>query len=314
MNGTNRVTSRKSRLFRAAVFVIFLSGPRIAYAQESYPAIRVPQTGDFIYDQLSDSIEHFHQSEKTGQISDDLSIYSYTVPADVDIFSVAAAFSLPYDAIATLNRLGNAQTITKGMRLLIPSQPGVFVNESPSNDLEFLMKSLWDEAQDSHYKVRAFVDGRSVDFVFYPGAAFHPAERTFFLVAGFRFPLPRGVITSNFGPRLDPFTGRSIKFHAGIDIGAPYGTTVFAARSGKVEATGRNDVYGNYIIVVHDSTWETLYGHLSKILVSKGQAVKVGETIGLVGSTGMSTGPHLHFETRRRGVATDPSPLMTSRP
>ena len=306
--------SVNSRFIRIVAFALFFIGSRLAFAQELYPVIRVPQAGDFIYDQLSDSIEHFHQGEKTGQVSADLSIYSYTPPVDVDIFSIAAAFSLPYDAIATLNRLRNAETIAKGTRLLIPSQPGIFVTQSPDNDLELLMKSLWSESTDSHYKVRALVDGRYVDFVFYPGAEFHPAERTFFLVAGFRFPLPRGVITSSFGARLDPFTGRSVKFHGGIDIGAPYGTDVFAARTGTVETTGWSDIYGNYIIVVHDSTWETLYGHLSKISVSKGQKVKVGETIGLVGSTGMSTGPHLHFETRRRGVATDPAPLMMNRP
>jgi murein DD-endopeptidase MepM/ murein hydrolase activator NlpD len=314
MPGIFRVNAPKSCLIRAAVLALFSAMPLLASAQESYPAIRVPQTGDYIYDQLSDSIEHFHESEKAGQISEDLSIYSYTLPADVDIFSIAAAFSLPYDAIATLNRLGNAETIGKGTRLLIPSQPGIFVPLSPANDLELLMKSLWRESTGLHYQVRALVDGRNVDFAFYPGAGFHPAERTFFLVAGFRFPLPRGVITSNFGERVDPFGSRSIKFHSGIDIGAPFGTTVFAARSGRVESTGWSDTYGNYIVIIHDSSWETLYGHLSKILVSKRQAVNVGETIGLVGSTGQSTGPHLHFETRRRGVATDPSPLMTSRP
>jgi hypothetical protein len=131
-----------------------------AFAQDSYPAVCATLPGDIIYDQLEDSIEHFHQGEKTGQSAATLSLYSYTVPEDADIFSVAAAFSLPYAAIASLNRLRDAETIARGTRLLIPSQPGICVPESPENDLELLMKSLWHEAQDSHCKVRAFVGGR----------------------------------------------------------------------------------------------------------------------------------------------------------
>lgn len=231
----------------------------------------------------------------------------------MDLFSLAAALSIPYDTLATLNRLPSADSVGKGKPLLLPSQPGIFVALTPDNDLEYLVKSLRPEGAQPSFPIRAFVDGRLVDFLFYPGAEFNPNERTFFLVSGFRFPLPKGVITSGFGSRVDPFTGKSIRFHTGIDIAAPYGTEVFAARSGKVESTGYSDVYGNYIIIVHDATWETLYGHLSKALVVKGQSLKTGDTIGLVGSTGMSTGPHLHFETRRRGLATDPAPLMMSR-
>jgi len=275
-----------------------------------YPAIRSAGPEDLIYEQLVDSVERFHQSEKAGTAAPELSFYAYTLPEDLDIFSLAAAFSIPYDALASLNRMPNAATIAKGSTLVIPSLPGIFVAERPANDLEYLMKSLWVEEAEPHVSVRANIDGRFADFSFYPGAEFHPSERTFFLVAGFRFPLPKGVITSGFGERLDPFTGRSMKFHTGIDIGAPYGTEVYAARSGRVESTGYGEVYGNFVIVAHDPIWETLYGHLSKILVAKGQSVQVGEAIGLVGSTGMSTGPHLHFETRRRGVATDPAPLL----
>jgi murein DD-endopeptidase MepM/ murein hydrolase activator NlpD len=304
-----RIKSRPARAIALSLLLGF-AGP--ASAQPSYPTIRALRSEDFVYDQLIDSIERFHQSEKGGPASPQLSFYAYTTPVDTDLFSLAAALSLPYDTLATLNRLRDADILPAGSTLIVPSLPGIFVAEAPENDLEYLVRSLWNEVPDPHSSVRAFVAGRYVDFTLYPGAEFHPSERTFFLVAGFRFPLPKGVVTSGFGSRVDPFTGRSLRFHTGIDIGAPYGTEVFAARSGKIDSTGYSDVYGNFIIVAHDATWETLYGHLSKILVAKGQAVKTGETIGLVGSTGMSTGPHLHFETRRRGVATDPAPLLMS--
>lgn len=298
---------------RAIIFSGFIAVAVAAHAQISYPAIRSLQAEDPIYAQAVDSIERFHLSEKSGGTTPELSFYAYTVPRGTDIFSLAASFSLSYDTLATLNRMRGADPIPAGTTVLVPSLPGIFVSESPDNDLEYLVKSLWNEVQRPHSRVRAYLAGRYVDFIFYPGGEFHPAERSFFLVAGFRFPLPKGAITSNFGARVNPFTGRSVTFHSGIDIGAPFGTEVYAARSGKVETAGWSDVYGNFIIVVHDRSWETLYGHLSRILVAGGQAVKVGETIGLVGSTGMSTGPHLHFEVRRRGVATDPAPLMMGR-
>jgi murein DD-endopeptidase MepM/ murein hydrolase activator NlpD len=301
------------RNVRAIVFFFLIAVASAAQAQPAYPVIHSLQTEDLIYAQVVDSIERFHQSENGGETPPELSFYAYTLPRGMDVFSLAAALSMPYDTLVTLNRLRNADPIPAGSTLLVPSLPGIFVDESPENDLEFLVKSLWAENQRPHSRVRAYVAGRYVDFDFYPGGEFHPSERSFFLVAGFRFPLPKGVLTSSFGARVDPFTGRSVTFHSGIDLGAPFGTEVYAARSGKVEATGWSDVYGNFIIVVHDKTWETLYGHLSRILVTKGLAVKAGATIGLVGSTGMSTGPHLHFEVRRRGVATNPAPLMMSR-
>jgi murein DD-endopeptidase MepM/ murein hydrolase activator NlpD len=300
--------------FRQLLLLAALAGlVSPAWAQAQYPSIRALRSGDVIFDQLADSIENFHRSELGGQSAPQLSFYSYTLAEDADIFSLAAAFSLPYDTLATLNRMPNADIIGAGTAILVPSLPGVFVAQSPENDLEYLAKSLWSEDGRPHSAARALLKGRYVDFDFFPGAEFHASERTFFLVAGFRFPLPKGVITSGFGSRVDPFTGRVVKFHTGIDIAAPFGTMVYAARSGRVESTGYSDVYGNFIILAHDSTWETLYGHLSKILVAKGQTIKTGDTIGLVGSTGMSTGPHLHFETRKRGEATDPAPLMMGR-
>lgn len=273
-----------------------------------YPTIRVLGPQDLVFQQLVESIEDFHHDHQ-GLAA--LSIYSFSAPKDLDLFSLAAATSISYDTLATLNRLPDPGSMPRGRTVLIPSQPGIFVAQSPENDLEYLVKSL--RSGGEGVPVSAIVAGRRADFLFFPGESFLPNERTFFLVAGFRFPLPKGIITSGFGSRVDPFTGSSIGFHSGIDIAAPYGTQVYASRSGKVETTGYSDVYGNYVVIVHDSAWETLYGHLSAILVTKGQGVKTGDQIGLVGSTGMSTGPHLHFETRHRGLATDPVPMLTGR-
>ena len=116
------------------------------------------------------------------------------------------------------------------------------------------------------------------------------------------------TITSWFGYRADPFTGE-IDYHSGTDIGAPGGTPILAAADGTVTIANGIDSwgggYGYYIKVRHNDTYETLYAHCSSICVVAGQEVKQGEVIGYVGTTGNSTGNHLHFEVWQNGQRTD---------
>jgi murein DD-endopeptidase MepM/ murein hydrolase activator NlpD len=109
----------------------------------------------------------------------------------------------------------------------------------------------------------------------------------------------QGTITSKFGPRWG-------SYHRGVDIGAASGTPIIAADSGMVVFAGWNGGYGNLVKIAHGSNMQTWYAHLSKFAVSTGQEVKKGDVIGYVGSTGVSTGPHLHFEVHVDGVANDP--------
>jgi murein DD-endopeptidase MepM/ murein hydrolase activator NlpD len=118
-------------------------------------------------------------------------------------------------------------------------------------------------------------------------------------------------ITSRFGWRTHPLTGNR-RFHSGLDIGAPSGSPVVATGAGTVISAGWNGGYGKAVIIQHSDTQQTLYGHLSEVSVQAGQTIAQGTVIGLVGSTGNSTGPHLHFESRMpttAGVwsAVDPS-------
>lgn len=101
-----------------------------------------------------------------------------------------------------------------------------------------------------------------------------------------------------------------MEFHQGLDIAAPMGTTVQAASGGTVISAGWYGGYGNYILIDHGGGMATGYGHLSQIFVSAGQQVQKGQAIGAVGSTGMSTGPHLHFEVRMQGKPTDPAAYL----
>lgn len=118
-----------------------------------------------------------------------------------------------------------------------------------------------------------------------------------------------GTITSPFGWRPNPFGGAP-EFHQGLDIAAPTGTTVTAAAGGTVIMAQWYGGYGNYILIDHGGGYSTGYGHLSAIYVTAGQSVQRGQAIGAVGSTGQSTGPHLHFEVRIAGKPVDPAPRL----
>lgn len=115
-----------------------------------------------------------------------------------------------------------------------------------------------------------------------------------------------GKVTSGFGYRTHPMGGGQ-KFHNGIDIAAPHGTSIKAAAAGKVIFAGTKWSIGNVIIIQHTSGYQTFYGHMSKILVKKGERVKQGQVIGREGSSGISTGPHLHFSILRYGKYLDPA-------
>ena len=113
------------------------------------------------------------------------------------------------------------------------------------------------------------------------------------------------VVTSEFGYRSDPFTGET-RGHTGIDLAVPTGTPIRAALPGTVTVSQYNSSYGYYVIIDHGNGLSTLYGHNSRLLAQVGQTVEAGDIISLSGSTGRSTGPHLHFEVRVNGERTNP--------
>ena len=129
--------------------------------------------------------------------------------------------------------------------------------------------------------------------------------------SGFLWPLPAGrnTLSSLFGTRKDPFTGRPGN-HTGIDVPAPKNTLIYAAKSGvvttSVYGSGSSWSYGNYVVVSHSDGTSTLYAHMNSRAVSKGETVSQGQVIGYVGTTGRSSGYHLHFEVRVNGARRDP--------
>lgn len=140
----------------------------------------------------------------------------------------------------------------------------------------------------------------------------YQSARMALLSAPVRMPIKgTGALTSKFGNRIDPFLNREA-FHSGIDFRATTGTPVLAAAGGEITFAGTNGGYGKMVEIDHGNGLLTRYAHLSRIGVELGQSVLSGQQLGLSGSTGRSTGPHLHFEVRRSGTAIDPSRFIAA--
>ncbi|MDR2375827.1 MAG: M23 family metallopeptidase [Treponema sp.] len=238
-------------------------------------------------------------------LAGDLTVYRYVPGEGEDLFSIAARCNIPYSGLATINRLVHS-ALSLPAELLLPSMPGIFVPLEPDSGIERLLAAAR-SSSGGGVDIRLNRDGGF--FRFFPGDDYSPTERIFFLNRGFRFPLRDFTITSSFGPRINPVTGR-FRIHEGLDLAAPMGTDVFAAEAGLVTETGSDPIYGNYIVIKHGDDWASLYGHLSQIDVVLHQELRSGSVIGKVGSTGQSTGPHLHFELRRNGKAQDPGKYL----
>lgn len=127
-----------------------------------------------------------------------------------------------------------------------------------------------------------------------------------------RWPVQGGEISSPYGSRVGPIEG-GYEWHQGIDIAVDFGDPVYASAAGKVEQAGWNGGYGRYVRIDHGNGYESAYGHMSSIAVEAGQQVSKGEIIGFVGSSGYSTGPHVHYEVLVDGKAVDPYYMLKSK-
>jgi murein DD-endopeptidase MepM/ murein hydrolase activator NlpD len=283
-------------------------------AAANYPQIRVLSSDDPLFVQLQSELEDYYRVAEAREpgILPAVSIFEYQLREGEDLFSINARLGLPYDTLATLNGAASKVAFDARRRVLIANQPGLFINDPPGSALEDLMLSTLVGSGKKPQKLVVLREGNPSPVLFFPGEEFTAIERAYFLGILFEFPIVRGTVTSVFGMRKDPFTGRP-EFHTGIDIGAPDGTEVHAAREGVVSDAGHSDGLGNYVVLDHPGGYQTVYGHLSVIGVTMNERVNAGAVLGEVGHTGRATGPHLHFEVRRKGRVTDPFPLLAVR-
>jgi murein DD-endopeptidase MepM/ murein hydrolase activator NlpD len=300
---------------RLVVFSLLLLLRTAAQAGASdYPLIRVLSSDDPLFVQHQAELADYYRAAKAREpgVLPPLSIFEYRLRRDEDLFSLNARLGLPYDTLATLNGATSTEAFNARHTVLVANQPGLFVNEPPRSALEDMMLSTLQGSGRKGQKLVVIREGKPCPVLYFAGEQFTPLERAYFLGILFEFPIVRGRITSLFGMRRDPFTGGP-DFHTGIDIGAPDGTEVHAARDGVVSETGHDEVLGNFVVLNHLGGYQTVYGHLSVIGVTMNERVHAGEVLGEVGHTGRATGPHLHFEVKRKGRVTDPLPLLAVR-
>jgi murein DD-endopeptidase MepM/ murein hydrolase activator NlpD len=234
---------------------------------------------------------------------------SYIIQKGDIIGDLADGFGLSQDTLFSANGIRNSRLIQIGQRLKIPNQDGILHTVQAGDTLEAIAGKYSADAAAIQIANELFSDSiRSVPALFIPGARLGWAERQEINGDLFIWPVA-GFITSHYGYRNSPFSGGR-QFHSGLDIGAAEGTAVKAAVSGRVIAVGWDDILGNYAVISHHSGYRTQYGHMSQVSVKPGAYVGTGERIGSVGSTGLSTGPHLHFTVYKNGITVNPRTLI----
>ena len=236
---------------------------------------------------------------------------TYVVKPGDTLAAVADRYGIPLSYLVASNGLSAPSVLHPGQELVLP-QGGVLHTVRAGQTLADLA-ATYGVSQEAIRKANG-LSGKPL-----PGQRlFIPEPRTVPQAAvlelggegGTRFIWPlRGRLTSLFGPRTHPIYGTP-DFHTGVDIAVPEGTEVHAAAPGTVTWAGTRGGYGLLVIIDHGDGYSTYYGHLSRILVHVGQFVEVGQVIALSGNTGLSTGPHLHFEIRKFGEAINPLPLL----
>lgn len=238
----------------------------------------------------------------------------HVLAADETLSEIVGRYDIDMRALVGANPdLSSLDRLPIGVELLIPPGDGLLIQWQPGDELVELVRAHGADPV-AVLRANAIVspsDLRPGMLLFLPGveptaaidrlAAVREAENRYI------WPV-HGRITSYFGRRNLGF-GTS-NFHRGLDVGAPTGTPILAARSGTVSFAGWSGSYGYLVRVRHAGNEETWYAHQSAISVSVGQAVDQGQILGRVGSTGLSTGPHLHFELRRAGTSLDPLGLL----
>lgn len=229
---------------------------------------------------------------------------TYTVQAGDTLSGIAQRTGIPADHIIASNDVDPTR-LRPGQQLLLPVG-GVLHTVKPGQTLADIAQS-YGVAESAIALANGLVGEPQAGVrILVPSPSVIPQATAVALGRGARFSWPaRGVVSSPYGPRIHPVY-RVPSFHAGIDIAIPEGTRVYAAAAGRVITAGWEGGFGFLVVLDHGDGYTTYYGHLSQPLVAVGQFVEMGQTIALSGNTGLSTGPHLHFETRHDGVALDP--------
>ena len=237
-------------------------------------------------------------------------LYStYTIIPGDQIGNLAADFGLNQSTLISVNNIRNTRQVPIGQVIRVPNQDGILYTVASGDTLEKIASTHKADITEIKIANELFSDSvRSGSALFIPGAQLDWVDLSERNGDLFIWPV-RGRISSPYGYRNSPFTGER-QFHSGLDISSSAGTPVRAAMPGRVSVAGWDNSFGNYVVISHHSGYRTLYAHLSVIRVKSGDYVGTGERIGDVGSTGLSTAPHLHFTVYKNARTVNPRLLM----
>lgn len=281
-------------------------GPAVMPLAQPRPAFPIAAEFDqALYDLIVPRADAAPAFAVSPVLMDALKITPYKTKAGDSVSKIAAKFKLRIDTVVSWNGLRDARNLSAGSSLDIPNRDGIRYVVRRGDSLRGIARSAGVEFNGildaNMLRSSVITVGQQL---FLPDARMNPSELSRILGSLFMYPV-RGRISSPFGERPNPFSGIET-YHNGVDIASMLGTPVLAAMAGTVAGVGFNTTYGNYVIIKHSSVYQTLYGHMSRSSVSKGQKVEQGQKIGELGATGVVTGPHLHFSIFRSGQPVDP--------
>lgn len=288
------------RVIASVVLTVTILVP--AATEQTLPRIEQLDPSDAIFAQHRESAEWARASSGRGHSPPPLIISTYRRKPDETLMYIANQLSLPVHTLLTLNRIADDRNPPS--EVLVPNLPGVFVPRDPVTPFELV---LWRSRNRSNAQSVTLPSGK-LDFYF--NDELTEIEQAFRESGGFASPLEAAVISSPYGPRRHPIRGTSM-FHHGVDLAAAYGAPVRAIAHGRVSEIGRDQRLGLWVEVEHADGLVTRYAHLRVVTVELKQDIRSGMIIGEVGSTGYSTGPHLHIELRWRGRSVDPASYFT---
>uniref|UniRef100_UPI003F4C6B7D peptidoglycan DD-metalloendopeptidase family protein n=1 Tax=Brachyspira catarrhinii TaxID=2528966 RepID=UPI003F4C6B7D len=235
----------------------------------------------------------------------------YIIEEGDNLTTISRKIGANLDTLVSVNKITNANRLRPGQKIVVPNRNGLLYTIKKDESIEEIAER-YDVSLNRVLAFNKISDPSNIevgDDIFLPGAKYTLDERIDKFGQMFSIPTTITRISSVFGYRIHPITGVRTK-HMGVDIPGRLNTPVYAARKGKVIFAGYSGGYGNLVIVRHDKGYTTYYGHLNSITTKAGATVGVGVMIGRMGSTGRSTGSHLHFEVRRNGVALNPADFI----
>jgi murein DD-endopeptidase MepM/ murein hydrolase activator NlpD len=278
-----------------------------ALARPAFGPLELPAASPLLQSGSSDADNETDAAADTAGplVLKNLSVSTYRVKAGESLPAIAKKLGVDVDTLISFNGISNAQAVTRGTALTVPNRPGLRYRVRPGDSLLKISKQFkvgLDDLLDWNNLARSVITPGQMLFI--PGGRLSAAAVSKVLGTLFAWPTA-GSISSFYGMRISPITGTRL-FHNGLDITNYLMTPIKASSAGRVAMVDYNPTYGNFIILVHDNGFQTLYGHMKETYVKKGMNVAQGQRIGAMGSTGASTGSHLHFSIFKNGQDVDP--------